>query len=1339
MEENKKKKISIGLDLGVASCGFCCMDITDYDNPICEDIGVRLFESIKTTGNNIQNAKIRRNFRQLRRSFRRKRFKKDQLIKLFIKYNFLQKQNIESKQYKKEIIEIISNKTKPQKKPLDLIIDAIDNKRQLSIDELIIVLYSYFNHRGFFYAKYGEKINNYPSKDFYKFKLDNFGKNKGFNAITDEQDKEDIKKEYFDYSNVNISNDDWIKEINKLIDSQNFFKTINPKFKEEYEKLFRYIREYSKGPGSENSASPFGLYKEEIDSSNGKLEIVKKVNVDNLWELNIKKCKVCEDKPTELLKSPLFQLTNLLGDILNIKFLNKFNELEKVNSSELKQILDKISNFVSNYLEKTNSYNNKYDLKPNDYLRIFQEVRDVKLSFNNLDSISGYKTNDSTKSKSTKNKDDVKFPALNNLIFTCNFLYKHNKLYLDKFKIYDTLLIQQINSLFIKFNVFLQYQQDKAFDEFKKYLISNYFKFDEKEINKDEIIELFQKISNDLNSGRCNFCDEAIIEYLNYIFSFNQKKELLKNINSHYYEKIREKEIKWLREITKNTIYIPKDIFDKEIISPNSRRTLLQSIKVLNTLIKNLRKKYKDNFELSNLIIETAKEENDDNEKAIISKLIKKNTESWTNAKNLSEEIKKEQKNKKAITSNILEKVYLWLSQDKHDIYTQEFIDPNDLIGSKYQIDHIIPISISGIDSLDNKVLTTSSYNQDKTNKIPSNFLLGTEWEKFKENVEKLFRNKLISKQKREYLLIQGNEWKANFLTKSLNDTRTSTKILKKYLVLFKEVNNNIQTNIWDKVQISSINGIYTHLLRESIFSNSKENIKDRSINNHHAIDACLISYFGSNPILLNFEKARDNWKAKYYNNSLKNSKLIQNNDFNWNKVINQIKQNNFFINFIKQINNNEKGEFNNQYIKFSYPLLKKENKQLFDETLVKEYKSKDKNNKKTEEIYIEKSILLTQNISKKDLEKLLTSKKNNSENESSKNKEIEKDITKNKEENNKNYLYLIKPDEIDKIEKKEKESKKSISWFVRNNYPLIMWQNDKISWQYKKLSEIFYNSRYEQDNGDNEYSNPFLNYIKEYYSNNSDLFKIIDEKKIRNLAIPLFKNGNSKPTLIRKLRYLDTLQNYFIDNKNNCFQDQIKTIHTGLNKFFFNVYKTKKGEPFCLNIDKRYIKYIKSDKDKKLQIDEEKIFNILREKDLISNEPVFSIFNGTQFVLNKDFYNDNNIKEKYWWIDFVKYIAKKYDNDYIRFKSIGSIEEPANNPRIELKFLNFFDIKTYYENNKDYLKEKAININDKGRIRPRMPFILQYFDLIKVDSLGNIKSRIKLSKFFQNFHNTNK
>ncbi|MBO6073130.1 hypothetical protein J6P59_06000 [bacterium] len=175
-----------------------------------------------------------------------------------------------------------------------------------------------------------------------------------------------------------------------------------------------------------------------------------------------------------------------------------------------------------------------------------------------------------------------------------------------------------------------------------------------------------------------------------------------------------------------------------------------------------------------------------------------------------------------------------------------------------------------------------------------------------------------------------------------------------------------------------------------------------------------------------------------------KNNNFI-NNDFDFTKytheyVLNNIKQNTFFVNFINEINNNTKGKFNiEQYIKFSYPLLKKYNKQLFDETLVKEYKTINNSNNK--EIFTEEFVLLTKDIDKKDLENFLKYKKEKTKNNSQeKNKQEETDDNNEIKDNKLNQnCYLIIPEKIKEIEEKEKKSNKTVNWYFENKYPLIM------------------------------------------------------------------------------------------------------------------------------------------------------------------------------------------------------------------------------------------------------------------------------------------------------------
>ena len=80
-----------------------------------------------------------------------------------------------------------------------------------------------------------------------------------------------------------------------------------------------------------------------------------------------------------------------------------------------------------------------------------------------------------------------------------------------------------------------------------------------------------------------------------------------------------------------------------------------------------------------------------------------------------------EENTRENIKDSVRYKLYLYYNQEKRDIYTRKEINVNDLINhpENYNIDHIIPYSISYNDSSANKVLTTSSNNKDKDNQTP--------------------------------------------------------------------------------------------------------------------------------------------------------------------------------------------------------------------------------------------------------------------------------------------------------------------------------------------------------------------------------------------------------------------------------------------------------------------------------------------------------------------------------------------------------------------------------------------------------------------------------------------
>ena len=84
-----KKKINIGLDIGVASVGY---SIIDEDNNI-QQMGVRLFDDVASAKDGTLKNATRRIKRASRRRIRRIATRKESLKKLLVKYGYCQNKN----------------------------------------------------------------------------------------------------------------------------------------------------------------------------------------------------------------------------------------------------------------------------------------------------------------------------------------------------------------------------------------------------------------------------------------------------------------------------------------------------------------------------------------------------------------------------------------------------------------------------------------------------------------------------------------------------------------------------------------------------------------------------------------------------------------------------------------------------------------------------------------------------------------------------------------------------------------------------------------------------------------------------------------------------------------------------------------------------------------------------------------------------------------------------------------------------------------------------------------------------------------------------------------------
>ncbi|WP_053216997.1 type II CRISPR RNA-guided endonuclease Cas9 [Virgibacillus senegalensis] len=278
-----------------------------------------------------------------------------------------------------------------------------------------------------------------------------------------------------------------------------------------------------------------------------------------------------------------------------------------------------------------------------------------------------------------------------------------------------------------------------------------------------------------------------------------------------------------------NRKYIPYAQIEGYILSPVVKRSFKQTVRIINAIIK----KYGVPDEI---IIELAREKNSDDKKKFLKDLNKKN-----------ESINKQVRDKlEALdidaSKGVFNKLRLWHLQDGICMYSMQPIEIEDLISNpqNYEIDHIIPRSVSFDDSQSNKVLVHKAENQKKGNYTPFQYFHSNKtdvsYDKFKAHVLQLAKSsQKISRKKKEYLLEERDINKftiqKDFINRNLVDTRYATREILSTLQQFFSENNQ-------HVKVKSINGSFTHYLRK-LWDFPKDRGADFK---HHAEDALIIA-----------------------------------------------------------------------------------------------------------------------------------------------------------------------------------------------------------------------------------------------------------------------------------------------------------------------------------------------------------------------------------------------------------------------------------------------------------------------------------------------------------------
>ncbi|MCD7809467.1 MAG: type II CRISPR RNA-guided endonuclease Cas9 [Erysipelotrichaceae bacterium] len=272
---------------------------------------------------------------------------------------------------------------------------------------------------------------------------------------------------------------------------------------------------------------------------------------------------------------------------------------------------------------------------------------------------------------------------------------------------------------------------------------------------------------------------------------------------------------------------------DEAILSPVAKRAHRETFKVINKL----RKIY---GEFDSIVIETTRDKNTSEQKKRINDMQKR----YENEnKSIEKLLKAENYDIESLHLNgkTRNKIRLYMQQDGKSAYTLQPLDLRKIIFNPeaYEIDHIIPISVSLDDSLSNKVLVTREENQLKGQNTPIQaYLLG----KFKDsgcnlNTYKTYvkNMKNINAKKRSYLLCEDDITKFDVIQKFINRNLVDTSYA------CRSVMNTLQNYFKDNeipTKVHTIKGSATHAFRTRI-KLDKERDEDYY---HHAIDALIVA-----------------------------------------------------------------------------------------------------------------------------------------------------------------------------------------------------------------------------------------------------------------------------------------------------------------------------------------------------------------------------------------------------------------------------------------------------------------------------------------------------------------
>lgn len=285
---------------------------------------------------------------------------------------------------------------------------------------------------------------------------------------------------------------------------------------------------------------------------------------------------------------------------------------------------------------------------------------------------------------------------------------------------------------------------------------------------------------------------------------------------------------------SKRTNYIDENSVTDEIYNPVVAKSVRQAIKIINASIK----KWGD---FDKIVIEMPRDKNEEEERKRIADGQKVNAKEKEQAEKHAAKLFN---GKEELPSEVFHgykelalRIRLWYQQDQKCLYSGKEITISDLIYNRelFEIDHILPLSLSFDDSLSNKVLVYRWANQEKGQRTPFQALdsMKSAWS-YREFKNAILHNSKISRKKRDYFLTEQDiskiEVNQKFIERNLVDTRYASRTVLNVL-------QQSLKNLEKETKVSVVRGQFTSQLRRKWHID-----KTRDTYHHHAVDALIIA-----------------------------------------------------------------------------------------------------------------------------------------------------------------------------------------------------------------------------------------------------------------------------------------------------------------------------------------------------------------------------------------------------------------------------------------------------------------------------------------------------------------